>query len=249
MTRRRQSRFLRPGARSLLIWINQPANVGYGRDERSRTVVPGGAQQLEGLVLGLHADGDQSPIEQYRRQSGEKVIEIIRSGETFADAVMFMEEARPYPVSAQAIVASELLAFEQAALLGILEQSTVTCMRLMAGMSRRLRQQVDEIDRLTLHNATYCLATYLLQQIPRGVLESPELHLTTPKHIVASRLATQPETFSRIFSRLAENGCVEVHGQNIVLTDIGFGFHRCGFSGRALRARRRALRSGREDHA
>ena len=154
------------------------------------------------------------------RDGGEKVIEIVRSGETFAEAVMFMEEARPYPVSAQAIVASELLAFEQASLLGILEQSTTTCMRLMAGMSRRLRQKVDDIDRLTLHNATYRLATYLLQQIPPSVLESPELHLTTPKHIVASRLAIQPETFSRILARLAENGCVEVHGQNIVLTDI-----------------------------
>ncbi len=154
------------------------------------------------------------------RDGGEKVIEIVRSGETFAEAVMFMEEARPYPVSAQAIVASELLAFEQAALLGILEQSTPTCMRLMAGMSRRLRQQVDEIDRLTLHNATYRLAAYLLQQIPPGVLESPQLHLTTPKHVVASRLAIQPETFSRILARLAEKGCMEVHGQNIVLIDI-----------------------------
>jgi len=154
------------------------------------------------------------------RDGGEKVIEIVRSGETFAEAVMFMEEARPYPVSAQAIVASELLAFEQASLLGILEQSTPTCMRLMAGMSRRLRQQVDEIDRLTLHNATYRLAAYLLQQIPPGVLESPQLHLTTPKHVVASRLAIQPETFSRILARLAEKGCMEVHGQNIVLIDI-----------------------------
>ncbi|MCK5362890.1 MAG: Crp/Fnr family transcriptional regulator [Gammaproteobacteria bacterium] len=154
------------------------------------------------------------------RDGGEKVIEIVRSGETFAEAVMFMEETRPYPVSAQAIVASELLAFEQSSLLGILEESSATCMRLMAGMSRRLRQQVDEIDRLTLHNATYRLATYLLQQIPRGVMESAELHLTTPKHVVASRLAIQPETFSRILARLAENGCVEVHGNNIVLTDI-----------------------------
>ena len=154
------------------------------------------------------------------RDGGEKVIEIVRAGETFAEAVMFMGEARAYPVSAQAIVDSELLAFDQQTMLGILEQSTPTCMRLMAGMSRRLRQQVDEIDRLTLHNATYRLANYLLQQIPRGVLESPELHLTTPKHIVASRLAIQPETFSRILSRLAEAGCVEVHGQNIVLTDI-----------------------------
>jgi CRP-like cAMP-binding protein len=154
------------------------------------------------------------------KDGGEKVIEIVRAGETFAEAVMFMEEARAYPVSAQAIVSSELLEFDQKAMLGILALSTPTCMRLMAGMSRRLRQQVDEIDRLTLHNATYRLANYLLQQIPRGVLESPELHLTTPKHIVASRLAIQPETFSRILSRLAESGCVEVHGHNIVLTDI-----------------------------
>lgn len=154
------------------------------------------------------------------RDGGEKVIEIVRPGETFAEAVMFMGEARAYPVSAQAIVTSELLEFDQQVMLGILEQSTPTCMRLMAGMSRRLRQQVDEIDRLTLHNATYRLANYLLQQIPRGVFESPELHLTTPKHIVASRLAIQPETFSRILSRLAEAGCVEVHGHNIVLTDI-----------------------------
>jgi CRP-like cAMP-binding protein len=154
------------------------------------------------------------------KDGGEKVIEIVRTGETFAEAVMFMEEARAYPVSAQAIVASELLAFDQKSMLGILAQSTPTCMRLMAGMSRRLRQQVDEIDRLTLHNATYRLANYLLQQIPRGVLESPELHLTTPKHIVASRLAIQPETFSRILARLAENGCLAVHGHSIILTDI-----------------------------
>jgi CRP-like cAMP-binding protein len=154
------------------------------------------------------------------KDGGEKVIEIVRSGETFAEAVMFMGNARAYPVSAQAIVASELLVFDQATLLGILEQSTPTCMRLMAGMSRRLRQQVDEIDRLTLHNATYRLANYLLQQIPRGVLESPEVHLTTPKHVVASRLAIQPETFSRILARLADNGCLEVHGHSIVLTDI-----------------------------
>jgi len=132
---------------------------------------------------------------------------------------MFMEEAKAYPVSAQAIDVSELLEFEQASMLGILGQSTSTCMRLMARMSRRLRQQVDEIDRLTLHNATFRLATYLLQQIPRGVLASPELHLTTPKHVVASHLVIQPETFSRILARLAESGCVEVHGQNIVLTD------------------------------
>jgi CRP-like cAMP-binding protein len=38
--------------------------------------------------------------------------------------------------------------------------------------------------------------------------------------VVASRLAIQPETFSRVLARLAESGWVEVHGHSIVLTDI-----------------------------
>lgn len=151
---------------------------------------------------------------------GEKVIEIVRPGETFAEAVMFMEEAKGYPVSAEAIVPSELISFEQRRMLNLLEGSTATCFRLMAAMSRRLRQQVEEIDRLTLHNAAFRLITFLLQQIPPGVIESPELHLTTPKHIIASRLAIQPETFSRILARLQKEGRLEVYGQNIVLKDI-----------------------------
>jgi len=152
---------------------------------------------------------------------GEKVIEIIRSGETFAEAVMFMEKTDGYPVSAEAIVAAELLAFEQKAMLDILKSSVPACFRLMADMSRRLRRHVDEIDRLTLHSATFRLVAFLLEQIPAGVLESPELHLTTPKHVIASRLGIQPETFSRILARLARDGYITVHGQNIVLKDIG----------------------------
>jgi CRP-like cAMP-binding protein len=84
----------------------------------------------------------------------------------------------------------------------------------------RLRRHVNEVDKLTLHNATFRLVSYLLQQMPADVVESPEVQLTTPKNVIASRLSIQPETFSRILGRLSKAGLVEVHGHSIVLRDI-----------------------------
>jgi CRP-like cAMP-binding protein len=150
----------------------------------------------------------------------EKVIELIRPGQTFAEAVMFMERMEGYPVSAEAIAPSEVVAFEQRAMMDQLRQSVDTCFRLMATMSWRLRQQINEIDELTLHNATFRLVSYLLQQVPEGVVESPEVQLTTPKNIIASRLSIKPETFSRIMARLNRQGLLDVHSNNIILRDI-----------------------------
>jgi len=129
----------------------------------------------------------------------EKVVEIIYPGETFAEAITFMTQHN-YPVSA--------------------EDSRETCMRLMADMSRRLRQRIAEINNLTLHNATYRLVVYLLEQIPPGVVELPEIHLGTPKSVIASRLSIQPETFSRILSKLARQGLIRVHQNDITLLDV-----------------------------
>ena len=150
---------------------------------------------------------------------GEKVIEIIRPQETFAEAVMFMERCC-YPVSAEAITFSVVLAFDNRSMMDLLRGSIETCFRLMANMGTRLHQQLEDIDELTLHNAAFRLVSFLLQQVPGGVLESPEIQLNTPKHIIASRLSIQPETFSRILARLSRRRLIAVHGQNIVLQNI-----------------------------
>jgi CRP-like cAMP-binding protein len=150
----------------------------------------------------------------------EKVIEIIGPDQTFAEAVMFMERRGGYPVSAEAIEPTEVWAFDQQTMLGLLHGSVDTCLRLLANMSMRLRRHVNEVDKLTLHNATFRLVSYLLQQMPADVVESPEVQLTTPKNVIASRLSIQPETFSRILGRLSKAGLVEVHGHSIVLRDI-----------------------------
>jgi len=151
---------------------------------------------------------------------GEKIIEIIRPGETFAEAVMFMGPQGRYPVSAAAVADSVLLAFSQKSYLGLLRESPDLCFGLLASMSRRLHMLVNQIDSLTLQNATNRLVAYLLEQIPAGVKASPEVQLTTPKSAIASRLAIQPETLSRILARLRDGGFIDVQGAHITMRDI-----------------------------
>jgi CRP-like cAMP-binding protein len=150
---------------------------------------------------------------------GEKVIELVQARQTFAEAVMFMERSE-YPVSAQVVAAGELYVFEMATMLEMLRGSTDTCFRMLGALSRRLRHHVEEIDRLTLHSATFRLASYLLQRCVEHASGPCEVRLDAPKHIIASRLAIQPETFSRILARLSKQGVIEVEGNVLRLRDV-----------------------------
>jgi CRP/FNR family transcriptional regulator, dissimilatory nitrate respiration regulator len=152
-------------------------------------------------------------------EGAEKIIEVVRPGGTFAEAVMFME-GKCYPVSAEALEAGELLSFDNNTFLELLRESVETSFRLMAGMSQRLHARLNEIDNLCLHNATFRLVAYLLQQVPAGTQEASQVLLTIPKGVIASHLSIQRETFSRILARLRAQNLVEVQGNAIILRDI-----------------------------
>jgi len=153
-------------------------------------------------------------------EGDEKIIEIMRPGETFAEAVMFMGTQGRYPVSAEAVSDTKLYVFEQKYFLNMLHESSDACFGLLGSMSRRLHMLVNQIESLTLQNATYRLVAYLLEEIPRDVKTSPEVQLTTPKGVIASRLAIQPETLSRILAKLRQGGLIEVHGNHITVRDV-----------------------------
>lgn len=148
----------------------------------------------------------------------EKVIEIVRPGQTFAEAVMFMKRQN-FPVNAEAIEDTEVWSFENRCFLQILRESSDTCFRLMADMSQRLHSRLNEIDHLTLQNATYRLISYLLQEIDEKTQTTADVHLGTPKSIIASRLSIQPETFSRILHNLSREGLISVEGKVIHVHD------------------------------
>ena len=171
----------------------------------------------------FHLRAGQLKLFRSSPSGSEKIIEIIQARETFAQAVMFMEPSGGYPVSAEALEPSVVLGFDNEVVRGVLRGSVDTCFRVLASMSYRLRQQVDEIDRLTLHPAVSRLAGYLVAQtsseVPR-YRQAPGVHLTAPKNVIASRLGIQPETFSRVAARLVKNGLIRVQGQDVVLLDV-----------------------------
>jgi len=152
-------------------------------------------------------------------EGDEKVIEIINPSETFAEAIMFMPK-HIFPVCAEAIKDSELYSFDMKQFREILENSKETCFRLLATMGRQLHGKITDIDNLTLHNASYRLVVYLLEQLPEGALALSSIHLGATKSIIASRLSIKPETFSRILLRMNKQGLIEVHGNDITLVDV-----------------------------
>ncbi|MEJ2643737.1 MAG: Crp/Fnr family transcriptional regulator [Gammaproteobacteria bacterium] len=162
----------------------------------------------------------EGQIKLYRLSAdgAEKVIEIVQPGESFAEAIMFMER-RVYPVSADALEAAEMLAFDSKSYQELLRESVDTCFRLMGAMSMRLRTILNEINAITLQNATFRLIHFILGQLPDGKEEAPSVELGAPKNIIASRLSIQPETLSRILHNLSKKGVISVQGKTIHIHD------------------------------
>lgn len=149
----------------------------------------------------------------------EKVIHLIAPGATFAEAIAFMDEQR-YPVNAAALCSSEVISFSNETFRSILLESTDTCFRLMADMSSWLKRQLNDIDALTLQNASLRFSNFLLQQAPPEQQHDVRIELSAPKQVIASRLSIQPESLSRIFRNMQDNGLIRVEGNIIHIPDI-----------------------------
>lgn len=148
----------------------------------------------------------------------EKVVDIITPGNSFAEAVLFMG-GRQYPVHAVALKPAVVVGINAAQYEAILRSSVDLCFGMMGLMSRRMHWLLNEVDRLTLHNATYRLLNWMLENLQAGEAQA-RVVLDVPKHVVASRLSIKPETFSRILKRLADQGLINVKENYIDLLDV-----------------------------
>jgi CRP-like cAMP-binding protein len=148
-------------------------------------------------------------------EGAEKVIEIVSPGQTFAEALMFLNAPR-YPVCAAALAPTEVVAIDARDFAAMLRESVETCFVVMGALSRRLRGLIAEIDNLTLHTAKSRVARYLLAHCPE---DRRAFALDVRKGVLASRLSVKPETFSRVIKQLTEDGVISVHGAHITLRD------------------------------
>ncbi|CAG0967549.1 Transcriptional activator protein Anr [Methylophilaceae bacterium] len=161
-------------------------------------------------------------------QGTEKVIGIISPRESFGEAIIFLDQAF-FPIYAQATMDSHLLLVPKQVIFSLLERDTTVSRKMLAGLSMRNRQLVQDIESVALLTCTQRLIGYLLQ-ISSGATGSSHVTLPASKTTIASLLNLTPETLSRTMLKLQQQGLIEVHGKEITITDIaGLREYGCNF--------------------
>ena len=151
-------------------------------------------------------------------QGTEKVIDILGPGQTFGEAVMFMD--RPYPVFAQALADSRLLHVSKQVIVDELERDPRFARKMIASLSVRLHHLITDVESYSLHSGRQRIIGYLLRDNTETDARALTVTLPTSKGTIASRLNLTQEHFSRILHELQENGLITVQGRKIGIPNV-----------------------------
>ena len=151
-------------------------------------------------------------------QGGEKVVDILTQGQSFGEAVLFLE--KPYMVYAQALTDSLLLLVSKAVLLEELDKDPKLGRKMIAGLSMRLHHLITDVESYSLHSGRQRIIGYLLRENMETDERSIIVTLPTNKGVIASRLNLTQEHFSRILHELSEKGLIVVEGRRIHIPDV-----------------------------
>ncbi|MDP3539236.1 MAG: Crp/Fnr family transcriptional regulator [Azonexus sp.] len=153
-------------------------------------------------------------------QGTEKVVEILSQGQSFGEALMFMD--KPYIVFSQALTDSLLLHVSKAAVFEELQRDHNLCRKMLAGMAMRLHQLMNDVESYSLHSGKERIIGYLLRELSEKEQPGDKVAVTLPtnKGVIASRLNLTQEHFSRILHELIELGLIVVEGRKIHIPSV-----------------------------
>ena len=151
----------------------------------------------------------------------EKVIELVGPGNTFAEALMFLE--KPYILNAQALTDTLLISVGKAVVFHEVARDPRFCMHMLAGISKRLHGLVRDVEGYALHSGTQRLIGHLLRDVedvncPSGACVTVSLPVS--KATIASRLSLTPEYFSRVLHELEAAGLIAIEKREIRILDL-----------------------------
>lgn len=151
-------------------------------------------------------------------QGSEKVVDILSQGQTFGEAVMFME--KPYMVFAQALADTRLLHISKSVILDELDKDPKLGRKMIASLSVRLHHLITDVESYSLHSGRQRIIGYLLRDNLESEETSLSITLPTNKGVIASRLNLTQEHFSRILHELSDRGLIIVEGRRITIPDV-----------------------------
>ncbi len=187
------------------------------------------------LVAGEHLffDGDSSEgffavesgrIKIYKMAADgrEQVLHLVGPGQTFALASLFGEGA--YLANAEAVQPSRLWLIPKEPFLELVRAEPELAFKLLAYLAGWMKRLLSLVETLSLKNVEARLAEYLLARAQEaGDMTDEGLVITfdVEKKMVASRIGTISETFSRTLKKLKDRGLIREENSRIIIIDIG----------------------------
>ncbi len=146
----------------------------------------------------------------------EQILHIFGPGEPFGEVPVF--HGQPFPATAEALAKSTVLFFPRDKFIQLVHETPSIALNMLAVLSMRLRRFATQIENLSLKEVPERLAGYLLYLLEEQKNEDV-VELEISKGQLASLLGTIPETLSRIFAKMSEEGLIAVEGRTIRVLD------------------------------
>ena len=147
----------------------------------------------------------------------EQILHIFGPGEPFGEVPVFHDQ--PFPANALALVKTGLLFFPRKDFVSLVTGNPSLALNMLAMLSLRLRRFATQIENLSLKEVPGRLAAHLIY-LSEEQGSATQVTLDIPKGQLASLLGTIPETLSRIFAKMTEEGLIRVEGRVIYLDDM-----------------------------
>ncbi len=151
----------------------------------------------------------------HTRKGSEKTLEILGRSTCFGLGEMLLE--RPHLAFVKTTVDSMLLHIGRDAMLQVAKENFEFARELMTCVGRQFYGLVRDIESYS-QSAMQRLTGYLLRQSRRE--SSDYIELVANKALIASRLSLTPETLSRLFHDLVQEGMISISGSRIRILDV-----------------------------
>ncbi|MGO8781255.1 MAG: Crp/Fnr family transcriptional regulator [Rhodomicrobium sp.] len=148
----------------------------------------------------------------------EVVLNVFKTGETFAEAAMFL--GGRYPASAGTVSRGRLLRIEAAVFRARIHERPELALSMLASASRQLKSLIEQIEQIKVRPAPQRIAEFIIG-LAKGSEGGPaEIEFPFEKSLLANRLGMKPESFSRALAKLRTHG-VTVERETVTIADLG----------------------------
>lgn len=194
-------------ARRSLLLASAPEGVAQKVIEaaRERLFDRGGTIFLQGeraTAIYIVAEGW---VKLYRvaPNGAEAVVGVFTRGASFGEAVAFRNDI--YPVAAEAVTDCRLIRIDADAFLRQIRENPEVAISILSATYLHLHSLVAQVEALKAQTGSQRVAEFLLELVtcPEGACE---VTLPYDKVLIAGRLGMKPESLSRAFARLKEQG-------------------------------------------